>query len=200
MALSSILNILWFFFKIVGIPVLVLVVLIIIFKTISECRRYGKSVFSAFKTRDISNTRDELLYISLDKITWYKKIVKPSFLKSNYILIDGNGVSIFKVFTQVGNFDGTVNSKYLYYRSNGKEYRITNPVLTLNKDQIIISKLLPDVKINKYLVLTEGTYVNVMNGIDQINFNKLPYGLPESHHYIADEIDTLENKLVSKSV
>lgn len=195
-AISAILNILWLFFKFVGIPVIVIILLVIIIKTIAECSRYGKNVFSAFKTRDISNTRDELLFISLDKITWYKKIIKPKFLKSNYILIDGNGISIFKVFTKVGNFDGTAISKYLYYRSNGREYRINNPVLTLNSDEKIIKKLLPDTKINKYLVLTEGTYVNMINGIEQIHFNKLPYGLPESHHYIADEIDTIENKLM----
>ena len=200
MVVSSILNLLWFFIKFIGIPVLVIVVLVVIFKTIVECRKYGKSVFSAFKTRDISNARDELLHISLDKITWYKKIVKPSFLKSNYVLIDGNGISIFKVFTQVGYFDGTVTSKYLYYRSNGREYRICNPVLSLNKDEMVMKRLFPDTKINKYLVLTEGTYVNVMDGVNQINFNKLPYGLPENHHYIPEEIDALENKLVSKSV
>lgn len=195
-AVSALLNIVWLFFKIVGIPVIVIIALVIIIKTISECSRYGKSVFSAFKTRDISNTRDELLFISLDKITWYKKIIKPKFLKSNYILIDGNGISIFKVFTTVGNFDGTATSKYLYYRSNGREYRINNPVLSLNTDEKIIKKVLPDTKLNKYLVLTEGTYVNVIDGIDQIHFNKLPYGLPESHHYIADEIDVIENKLM----
>ena len=196
MALSALLNIIWFFFKIIGIPVIVIVVLVIVIKTISECSKYGKNVFSAFKTRDISNTRDELLFISLDKITWYKKIIKPKFLKSNYILIDGNGISIFKVFTMVGNFDGTATSKYLYYRSNGKEYRIPNPVLSLNSDEKFIMKILPDIKINKYLVLTEGTYVKIINGVDQLHFNKLPYCLPESHHYIADEIDTIENKLM----
>ncbi len=199
-ALSAILNILWMFFKIVGIPIIVIIVLVIIFKTIIECSKYGKNVFSAFKTRNIDNTRDELLHITLDKINWYKKVIKPKFLKSNSILVDGNGVSIFEVFTKVGNFDGTSTSKYLYYRCNGKEYRIDNPVLSLNSDEKIVRKLLPNVKVTKYIVLTEGTYVNNINGITQIHFNKLPYGLPEKKGYTNTEIEVIANKLVSKSV
>ncbi|MBR1376995.1 MAG: hypothetical protein IJ565_04195 [Bacilli bacterium] len=193
--LSIIFNFLLIVLKYLILPILIIFVLIIIIKMGIEYEKYGNRIFSVFSPKDISNTRDELLYISLDKITWYKKIIKSSILKSNYILIDGNGITLFKIFTDVGLFNGTNTSKYFYYRNNGREHRIANPLLILSRDEKIINRLLPNIKVTKYLVVTEFTHVDVNTDSKTINFSKIPYNLEENKLYTEKQIDDMEDKI-----
>ncbi len=176
--------------------IIAIFLLIAIVKAIIEYKRYGTRIFNAFKPKKIEDTRDELLRISLEKITWYKKIINPRKLKSDYILIDGNGITLFKIFTDVGSFNGTNDSKYFYYRAGGMEYRKPNPILALNEDEKVILKLLPKVKITKYLVLTDLTQVQVEKPrFYQIRFSKVPYALKEDNGYSNQDIDNLSKEM-----
>ena len=177
--------------------IIILIILLIAFlKALIEYKRYGTRIFSAFKPKKIEDTRDELLRISLEKITWYRKIINPRKLKSDYILVDGNGITIFKIFTDVGSFNGTNTSKYIYYRAGGQEYRKISPIVSLNEDERIISKIIPKIKITKYLVLTDLTYVSVQNpSFNQIRFSKIPYSLRENNQYSNSEIDNIAKEL-----
>lgn len=176
--------------------IIIIVLLTAMIKIVIEYQKYGNRVFDVFKPTKVEDTRDELLGISLEKITWYRKIINPKRLKSDYLLIDGNGITLFKIFTDVGSFSGTNNSKYLYYRTGGKEYRKPSPILSLIEDERIILKLIPKVRITKYLVLTDLTYVSVENPkFNQIRFSKVPYALKEDNGYSNKDIDNLEKEL-----
>ena len=163
---------------------------------------YGNSIFSSFKAKDISNTRDELLFISLDKIMWYRKILKVSCLNSNYVLVDGNGITLFKIFTDIGYFTGNDTTKYLYYRSRGDDHRLLNPIASMANDEKIIRKKIKKIPITKCLIITEGTHIGFPTDAKVINFSKLPYALSEGYLYSEKEIDKIEKKLelLSKSV
>ena len=176
--------------------IIIIILLIAIIKAIIEYKQYGTRIFNAFKPKKIEDTRDELLGISLEKITWYRKIINPRKLKSDYLLIDGNGITLFKIFTDVGSFNGTNNSKYLYYSAGGQEYRKNSPIISLNEDEKVISKILPKVKITKYLVLTDLTYVQVEKpSFNQIRFSGIPYSLKENNQYSNQDIDNLAKEL-----
>ncbi len=176
--------------------VVIIVLLTAIIKAMIEYHRYGIRIFNAFKPKKIEDTRDELLGISLERITWYRKIINPRKLKSDYLLIDGNGITIFKIFTDVGSFNGTNNSKYLYYSAGGQEYRKNSPIISLNEDEKVISKILPKVKITKYLVLTDLTYVQVEKpNFHQIRFKGIPYSLRENNEYSNQDIDNIAKQL-----
>ncbi len=176
--------------------VVIIVLLTAIIKAMIEYHRYGIRIFNAFKLKKIEDTRDELLGISLEKITWYRKIINPKKLKSDYILIDGNGITLFKIFTDVGSFNGTNNSKYLYYSTGGQEYRKNSPIISLNEDEKVISKIFPKVKIIKYLVLTDLTYVQVEKPkFYQIRFKGIPYSLREGNEYSNQDIDNIAKQL-----
>ncbi len=176
--------------------VIIIRLLIAIIKAIIEYQKYGIRIFNAFKPKKIEDTRDELLGISLEKITWYRKIINPRKLKSDYILVDGNGITIFKIFTDVGSFNGTNNSKYLYYSAGGREYRKPSPIISLNEDEKVISKIFPKIKIVKYLVLTDLTYVSIpAPKFNQIRFKGIPYALKEDYRYSNSEVDNIAKEL-----
>ena len=176
--------------------ILLIILLIALVKAFIEYRKYGIRIFNAFKPKKIEDTRDELLGISLERITWYRKIIRIKRLKSDYILVDGNGITIFKIFTDVGSFNGTNTSKYIYYSTGGQEYRKPSPIISLNEDEKIISKILPKVRITKYLVLTDLTYVSIQNpNFNQIRFSKIPYALREDNQYSNGDIDNMAKEL-----
>ena len=176
--------------------IIITLLLIALIKVFIEYEKYGIRIFNAFKPKKIEDTRDELLGISLERITWYRKIIRIKRLKSDYILVDGNGITLFKIFTDVGSFSGTNTSKYIYYRAGGQEYRKQSPIIALNEDEKIITKLFPKVRITKYLVLTDLTYVSIPNpNFNQIRFSKIPYALKEDYQYTNEEVDNIAKEL-----
>lgn len=195
MFISIILNVLRLLFIYCLLPIIIIFLLFGIVKIISDYSKYGKKIFDSFKIRDISNARDEILLITLEKISWYKKIIKPKKLKSNYIMVDGNGINIYKIFTTVGLFDGDEKSKYLYYKTNGRDARITNPMLSLMSDEKILKSMFPKIIINKYLVVTDGTFMKQKTSVNVVNYSNALYAISEGSKYNENEINKIAKKI-----
>ena len=184
--MSAILNLLWLLMKTIGVYILLIFLIIMIIKIIIEYKKYGKRIFQTFKKKDIPKAYDDILYISLNKIKGYKKIIKPTKLKSDYILIYSNGIVLFKLFSEQGHFINKDN--YLYYG----DQRIMSPFI-FDEDIKIIRNIV-DVPIKGYAVTNEKTYID---GVDQICINKIIYTLKNDGD--IKNIDEIE-KLLSKSV
>jgi len=199
MVVSIIYNILRFIFITCILPLAIIFLIIVIVKFIYEYSKYGNKVFSAFKTKNISSAREELLLISLEKISWYKKIIKSNDFKSSYIVVDNNGINIFMIFTEVGLFKGTNDSKYLYYKTKGRDARIKNPLLSLNHDEELLRKNNINEKINKYLVITDGTLLSCDTDTKILLFSNIPYGLPNPNNDDSKLVDKLETKIINVS-
>lgn len=195
MAISIIVNVFLKLFQYIGLPILIFYGTIILLKVLYEYFSYGPAIFSSFKTKDISHTRDELLFIGLDKIMWYRKIIKNPNFESNYILVDGNGITLFKIFTCVGCFVGNEHSKFLYYRGSKDERRLINPLYLMDKDEKKIKTKFKNIKVNKCLVITEGTHIAFPADASIVNFKKIPYNLSEGYLYPEEEIKKMAEKI-----
>lgn len=180
-------------------PIVVLILILISVTVLYQYIKYGNKIFNSFFPKDVTNARDQLLWLTLDKILWYKKILKPDYLKSNYILIDKNGISIFNLLAYTGTVVGKETDEHLYLNlSSSKRLQIENPFLELKKDEEIIKKLLPDVDVRCYLVILDNEFIEVDNNVNVIKYNQLLYNLKDGNKYTKEEVDQFLKVLLNK--
>lgn len=184
-------------FQYIVLPILIFISIIVIVIVTYQHRKYGNSIYSCFKPKDITDTRNQLLFITLDRIKWYKIILKLPFMSSNYIMIDGNGISIFKIFTEQGVFRGNNDSIYLIYTKDGRDHHIKNPLLSLKNDENKIKTIIPDVNITTYLLISQTTYLVFNANTNITNSGQLLYQLTEDNKYNNIQINEMANKLKS---
>lgn len=199
--LSGLIIVLWYFFIWFILPIICILAVIIIISVIFQYRKYGKNVFSSFKVKNTKNYRDKVLYITLDKITNYKKILKLSYLASNYVLIDKNGVSLFYLFLEEGIIEGNENDKFLSHTLGSIKNRpIINPFKKLNDDYDKIKEFYPDIPIKKYLVTISNEYINVKSDTTILKYNEILYSLPNQNILTDEQVEDIYEKLTKEDV
>lgn len=188
-------------FFVIVFPVLVIVALVIGVSVLYQYIKYGNKVFTCFKMNNTSDCRNQMLWLTLDKILWYKKILKLSYLSSNCVMIDKNGISLFNLFMYLGDINGSgTDKKVIVSVGSDSNTSVPNPVLDINRDEKIIKEMLPNVDIKKYIVVVEGERFNVtdLDDVKVLKFNTLLYNLHDGKKYSKEEIRIFLKLLLNK--
>lgn len=189
-------NFLQQFFLQIILPFIIIVLIIMAIIIIIEAIKYKGKNLPSFRHKDITNCRDQMLDLTLDQISWYKKIIKPEYLNSNYVMIDGNGISLFALILGSGTITGNAHDKELSLKEGTQVTMIPNLIRSLKKDENRIHTIIPDVIINEYLVIIEGINVSVKTDIDIVKFNQLLYVLHDGNKYTKNDINNYAKILV----
>ena len=180
--------------------VLVIGVLVLITITI-QYFKYGKNIFSSFKTKNTKDARDKILYLTLDKLDVVKRILKLPYLNSHYVLITKSGIFLIYMFLEEGIIEGEENDPHLKLSLGSVNQRpILNPFLKLNEDEKIVKELLPDVYITKYLVTLASEYINVKTDTNIMKYNDILYKLPIDEIYTEQDVINFSNTLKKANV
>lgn len=181
-------------------PLFLICLLLAGITTLYQYIKYGNRAFNVFKRKDISMNRDQLLFLSLDRIKGYKKIIKLPYLTSNYILIDKSGISLFELFLEKGIITGNEIDNELVLKQNKKDYKKTyNPFIPINNDEETLKNILPNININKYIVTLDECLINVDSNVKVIKYNRMLYNLKENQiMYDNKQIDDIAKELNRK--
>lgn len=191
----------WTIFEYVILPVLLVVVVLIIITIVYQYFKYGRSIFSSFKMKNTKDARDKILYITLNKLEVTKRILKLPYIKSNYVLITSSGVYLIYLFLEEGIIKGEENDPHLLLSLGSVQDRpILNPFLKLNEDEKKIKKILPDVRVSKYLVTLASEYIDVKTSTEIMKYNDILYKLPIDEIYSEQDIINFSNTLRKANV
>lgn len=188
-------------FKYIILPVLLIAIILIIINIIYQYFKYGKNIFSSFKVKNTKDAREKILYLTLDKLDVIKRIIKLPYLNSNYVLITSSGIYLIYLFLEEGIITGDENDSHLLLSLGSVQNRpILNPFLKLNEDLENVKKILPDIRVTKYLVTLSSEYIDVKTDTEIMKYNDILYKLPIDEIYTEQEIITFSNTLRKANV
>lgn len=189
--ITKTLNFLFPFFLIIF-----LILLFMIFRNIlKNYHKYGKDYFKSFKKIDVSRASNDLLKISLSKLSHTKLIKQNQF----YLLIAPTGLYLFYLFDEIGIIKGNISDEAWHKKENQKIIYLDNPFLYLDK---IAQQLQQKYKymFEKVLVLNnmcqiEAKYSNYIVLYQKDVYYKMQELLNSKSIYSSEQIEAIYNKL-----
>lgn len=191
----SILKVFWVLLK----PFLIIILILTIINIIYYQIKY-KNVFQVFKKRQKIDKRKRLLYLLLDKLPQYKRIVCLKNLNSNFVVIAQSGIYLIKSFYESGIIDVDLNKKYLKIKY--KNY--VNPLFQLEEDYKNLVSVFPNLIVKKYVVLKDDCLIKKsVNRVNIVRFSNFYYRLEKDMNDIVItkyDVDKIYNELINSKL